>query len=63
MYEWIFHYNPYSALWSAFQRKDYVQYFNDLNDPNLMVIKSKEFNTLVELLRKLNCDPIKIADL
>ena len=63
LYEWVFHYNHYNELWSAFQRKDYVQYFNDPSDPSLIAIKSKEIGTLVGVIRKINGDPDKIADL
>lgn len=63
LYEWVFHYNHYNELWSAFQRKDYVQYFNDPSDPNLVVVKSKEIATLIGVIRKINGDPDKIADL
>ena len=63
LYEWVFHYNHYNELWSAFQRKDYVHYFNDPSDPNLVVIKSKEIATLIGVIRKIKGDPDKIADL
>jgi hypothetical protein len=63
LYEWVFHYNHYTELWSAFQRKDYAQYFNDPSDPNLMVIKSKEVKTLIDILYRINGDENKIAEL
>lgn len=63
LYEWIFHFNCYTGLWSAFQRKDYTAYFNDPADPTLMVIKSKDIKTLVDILHRINGDESKIAEL
>lgn len=63
LYEWVFHYNSYTELWNAFQRKDYTQYFNNHNDPTLTVIRSREIKTLVDILIRLNGDETKIADL
>lgn len=28
LYNWLFHYNHYEGLWSAFRREDKVKYFN-----------------------------------
>lgn len=63
LYEWVFHYNNYTELWNAFQRKDYTQYFNDPNDPAMTVIRSREIKTLVDILLRINGDETKIADL
>lgn len=63
LYEWVFHYNHHTELWSAFQRKDYVQYFNNSSDPDLVVIKSKDIKSLINILYKINGDENKIAEL
>jgi hypothetical protein len=28
LYNWLFHYNPYTQVWSAFRREDKEKYFN-----------------------------------
>jgi hypothetical protein len=28
LYGWLFHYNPYTQVWSAFRREDKEKYFN-----------------------------------
>ncbi len=63
LYEWVFHYNHYTELWSAFQRKDYTQYFNNPSDPDLVVIKSREIKTLIGVINKMEGDPDKLANL
>jgi len=63
LYHWLFHYNHYTELWSAFQRNDYVPYFNDPSNPDLIVIKSREITTLINLINKMEGDPSKIINL
>jgi hypothetical protein len=63
LYHWMFHYNHYTELWSAFQRKDCTQYFDNPTDPDLIVIKSKDVNTVVNILYKIGGDESKIMDL
>lgn len=63
LYDWVFHYNHHTELWNVFQRKDYVEYFNNSSDPNLVVIKSKDIKSLINILYKIGGDEAKIADL
>lgn len=63
LYNWIFHFNPYTNLWSAFRREDYAGYWNDPDDPKLMILKSTEFKTLIAILHQIECDPEKLAKL
>jgi len=48
--DWLFHYNPYSKIWSAFERQDLVPYFNGLNCKTL--IQSSKHSTLVDIINK-----------
>lgn len=47
LYNWVFHYNPHTKLWAAFQREDFQDYFNGKYD---RVIKGKYQKTLEELI-------------
>jgi len=50
LYDWVFHYNHFTELWAAIPRDLYNNYWN--NDDVKGVIKSKDFNTLVEIITK-----------
>lgn len=52
LYGYVFHYNHYTELWSAIPRELYLQYWTD--DGLEGIIRSKEINTLIELLTKKN---------
>lgn len=63
LFNWIFHFNPWTELWNAFPREKYLDYFNDLEDPKMVVIRSKDFKTLAEIIRKIEGDPERIDEL
>ena len=63
LFNWIFHYNPWTNLWNAFPREKYLDYFNDPNDPKMVVIRSKDVKTLSEIIRKIGGDPERIDEL
>lgn len=50
LYDYVFHYNPYTKTWNAIPRAQYTEYTN--NNELDSVLKSKDFNTLVELILK-----------
>ena len=50
LYDWVFHYNHYSELWNAIPRESYVRYWD--NDDVKGVLKSKDINTLIEMITK-----------
>lgn len=52
LYDWVFHFNPYTKQWAAVPRETYSEYWNDANHPN--VIRSKKFETLLDILYKSN---------
>lgn len=59
----MFHFNPYTDLWSAFLREDHSRYWNDPSDPTLTVIKSTDIKALLKILHKIECNPERIAEL
>jgi len=50
LYDYLFHYSPYTGMWNAIPREDYTEYWN--NSSLSSVIKSKNLNTLIELVTK-----------
>jgi hypothetical protein len=54
MYNWVFHYNPFTELWIAIHRDDYMKYWDKL-DCN-RCIKSKNISDLKDLLYKTKGD-------
>jgi hypothetical protein len=52
LFNWIFHYNPMNKLWNAIPRDLYNQYWDNLN--NKQVIKSTQISTLVDIVIKLS---------
>lgn len=50
LYDWVFHYNHFTGLWNAIPRDKYNKYWD--NDELDSVLKSKDFNTLVEIITK-----------
>lgn len=63
LHNWMFHFNPYTKLWSAFPREDYTKYFNDQSDPDAIIIKSEDIKALLRVLHSIHCDPNNIAEL
>lgn len=57
LYDWLFHYNPYTNSWVAFKKEDYINYFNG-NHEN--VIKSKSQKTLEEIITSNDGNLVKI---
>jgi hypothetical protein len=58
MNDWLFHYNPYTKIWSAFHRQDMVKYFN--GEKTSTIIQSNKQSTLVEIITKSEGDLKKI---
>jgi hypothetical protein len=57
---WVFHFSPHTNLWSGFHRDNYLSYWNDYNSKH--VIRSKDINVIVELIKKINGDVTMIDD-
>lgn len=63
LFNWIFHFNPWTGLWNAFPREKYLDYFNNPDDPKMVVIRCKDMKTLAEIIRKIGGDPERIDEL
>jgi len=51
LYNYLFHYNEYTNVWTAFNREDYAKYFNgELKETEMY--KSKNVITLINVLMK-----------
>jgi len=61
LYDWLFHYNPYTKKWAAFPKDLKNEYFINYNHPS--VIRSSSINTLIELLQRTEGDTDKLEKL
>jgi hypothetical protein len=61
LYHFVFHFNPFTGLWSAIHRDDYLQYWSDSN--NTRTIRSSSIDTLKEILLKTGGELSKIERL
>ena len=53
LYLYLFHYNPYTGYWNAFNREDFGAYFNGtLEDKK--IIKHKNIKVLTSFITNLN---------
>jgi hypothetical protein len=52
--DWVFHFNSFTEHWAAIPRETYSEYWNDYK--NASVLRSKNINTLLELLYKAKGD-------
>lgn len=52
--DWVFHFNPYMKQWAAVPRETYTEYWNDYKHAG--VLRSKNLNTLLELLHRAKGD-------
>lgn len=60
LFDWVFHYNPYTQKWNATKREHATELFNGNNGH---VISSSSVDTLVELIIKGQGDFDKINEL
>jgi hypothetical protein len=61
LYNWVFHFNPYTKMWAAIPRELYNDYWNDSNLEG--IIRSSKYETLITILYKTKGDLIKIKEL
>lgn len=54
LYNFVFHFNAYSGLWSAVPRDLYNDYWTDHTTPN--ILRSKSIDTLLHLLHRTGGD-------
>lgn len=50
LYNYVFHYNDFTELWSAIPRELYNEYWDDSDSEG--VIQSKEINVLIDLIER-----------
>jgi hypothetical protein len=50
LYDYLLHYNHYDGVWNAIPRDKVNDYWNDNKTKG--VLKSKDINTLIELITK-----------
>ena len=60
LYEWVFHFNPYTQNWRACKRNEYLDLFNK---PESNFLISKNISTLRELIEKTDGNIDKINKL
>ena len=60
LYDWLFHYNHHTNLWSAFKRSDLQDYFNGTCKN---VLRSEKQSTLEELIIKTDGDSKLIKEI
>ena len=60
LYGWLFTYNPHTENWRTCKREDYLKFFSS---PETEFIRSKNLNTLIEIIIKTQGDEDKIKKL
>lgn len=50
VYNYVFHFNPSTKMWSAIPRDEYLQYWNNPIKDVDGVLRSKDVNVLTELI-------------
>lgn len=58
LYNWVINYNPYTKTWRGAKRENYEMLFSAINSP--LVIKAKELDVLVDILRRTDGDTTKL---
>ena len=61
LYNWVFHFNSFANTWAAIPRDHYQEYWSDSAHP--AIIRSREINTLIDILYKTNGERDKIDQL
>ncbi len=50
LYDWVFHYNPYTKQWAAIPRDLYTKYWDNYNLEG--IIRSSSHKTLLEIIER-----------
>ena len=61
LYNYLFHYNHLTGLWSAIHRDSYLNYWSNYETTG--VLRSKSMQTLMDILQRTNGDPALIDQL
>lgn len=62
LYNWIFHYNTYTNVWSGFNREDYKAYWNG-EETKYAILRARDVKTIQEIILKTNGDKKKLDEL
>jgi hypothetical protein len=54
LFNWVFHFNPHTSLWTAIPRDLYTDYWSNYDIKG--VLRSKSINTILELLQRSKGD-------
>lgn len=57
LYDWVFHFNPYTNQWAAIPKNSYNDYWNEHESE--CIIRSTSFNTILEILYKTEGEDIE----
>lgn len=60
LHNWLFTYNSYTQLWRTTKRENYLDLFSK---PETEFLRSKDINTLMELIIKTGGDEVEIKKL
>jgi len=60
-YNWIFHFNPFTQVWSIIHREDYNAYWS-AGKTKYPLVKSKDIDTLIYLVNSSEGDPLVIEE-
>jgi hypothetical protein len=63
LYGWVFTFNPYTQVWNAAKSENYTLMFSATSKNSKKVLKSKDINTLIELIIKTDGEPAKLNKL
>jgi hypothetical protein len=61
MYNWIFHFNPFTEVWNAIPRDFYNEYWSDGENPR--ILRSRNISDLKDLLYKAHGDEDTIKEI
>jgi hypothetical protein len=52
IHNYVFHYNTFNKTWNAFPRESYLEYWSNPVESVKGVLRSKDIDTLIELIDK-----------
>lgn len=62
LYNWMFHYNPHTEIWNAFNREDYFAYWNG-TEPKYAILRAKDISIIHDIIRKTGGEKEKLDEL
>jgi hypothetical protein len=62
LYQWLFHYNPHTETWNAFNREDHFAYWNGL-EPKYAILRAKDISIIQEIIKKTDGEKDRLNEL